>query len=126
MGEARILSPDEILAVEDRAVATVDVPEWGGAVRVRPLSLDDYLTLKEQHAREDGSFDDRALTQSMLQAGIVGDDGEPCFTLEQAGALLRKNTSAVGRVMKAIGQVTGSGSDVAKEAERTFRPSGES
>lgn len=120
------LTPDAILAADDRPVATLEVPEWGGSIRVRALSLDDYLSLKQQHTTEDGELDDRELTKAMLQGGIVDETGEPCFTLEQAESLLKKNTAVIGRVMKAIGQVTGSDAQVAKDAERTFRPSPES
>lgn len=117
---AKFLSPDEILAADDRPVASLEVPEWGGSIRVRALSLDDYLSLKEQHTI-DGEADERELSKAMLQAGIVDETGEPCFTLEQATELLKKNTTPLGRVMKAIGQVTGSDAQVVKDAEATFR-----
>lgn len=124
MSEPRFLTPDEILQADDRPVATINVPEWGGTIRVRALSLDDYLSLKEQHMR-DGQEDERGLTTAMLQAGIVDQDGEACFTLEQARSLLNKSAVPLGRVMKAIGQVTGSDGAKASEAAATFRPSAE-
>ena len=117
--ELRFLSADELLNVDDRPVASLEVQEWGGSIRVRALALGDYLSLKEQHTRPDGEADERELSIAMLQAGIVDEQGEPMLTLEQARQLLRKNAVPLGRVMKAIGQVTGT-DDVAKEAEATF------
>jgi hypothetical protein len=123
--DLKLLTPDEILAADDRPVATLEVPEWGGSIRVRALSLDDYLGLKEKHMI-DGNTDERGLSTAMLQAGIVGEDGESCFTIDQARLLLDKSAVPLGRVMKAIGQVTGADAETAKVAAATFRPSSES
>jgi hypothetical protein len=112
------LTPDAILEADDRPTADVEVPEWGGHVRVRALSLESYLDLKEQ-----AGDDERQLTRMMLHEALVGEDGEPMLTLEQAGALLDKSATAIGKVMQAIANVTGSGGDVLTEAQRTFRSS---
>lgn len=112
------LTAEAIIDADDRPCADVDVPEWGGCVRVRALSLDGYLDLKER-----AGDDERMLTRMMLREAIVGEDGEPMLTDDQAGALLDKSAAAIGKVMQAIAAVTGTGGDVLTGAERTFRAS---
>jgi hypothetical protein len=117
----RFLSAEDVEAVNDRPTVDLEVPEWGGWVRVRALSLGAYLDIKREATDADGRDNEDELTARMLAAALVGDDGAPMFSLERARGLRDKSASALGLVMQAVASVTGSGGDVLEEAERTFR-----
>lgn len=118
---APFLSAEQIEDADDRPVMPVDVPEWGGRVRVRALSLDAYLDIKDAATNADGSENERQLTALILQAALVDEDGEPMFDLAGAERLRGKSSTAVGKVMRAAAAVTGMTPEVQAEAERTFR-----
>jgi hypothetical protein len=117
----RFLTADEVHAADDLACAELEVPEWGGWLRVRALSLDAYLTIKESASELDGSENERDLTTRMLAAGLVDGNGHPMFDQEGAARLLDKSATAVGKVMQAIAAVAGVTPEATLEAERTFR-----
>ena len=78
-----LLSKDAILLAQDRPTLDVDVPEWGGTVRVREMSGNqraeyEQLTLKRDQADADATADNiRAI---VVAACAVDDAGEPLFT----------------------------------------------
>lgn len=90
---ANILSRDAILAAEDRRFVEVEVPEWGGSVRVASLTaaqLLEYLSLARKEGSEHVGW--------LLAACIVDGDGKPLFTPGDVPALQAKSPSAVLRL----------------------------
>src|ERR687888_295975 len=45
---ASILTLDQIAAAQDRPEIVVDVPEWGGSVKIRGLTYDQIAVAREQ------------------------------------------------------------------------------
>jgi hypothetical protein len=117
----RFLTAQEVEAADDLPCAELEVPEWGGWLRVRALSLNTYLSIKESAAQLDGSENERELTVSMLSAALVDENGHAMFDREGAARLLDKSATAVGKVMQAIARVAGVSPEAVLEAERTFR-----
>jgi hypothetical protein len=128
----KVLSGAEILAAQDLPVEPVPVPEWGGSVMVKGLSLAAYEEIQEK-CTVNGDVDGSEANVHMLAATIMenraepdedgGDvepDWQPAFSLEQARLLRDKSVVAVGRVLGKAGTLTGLGEDVTAEAERTF------
>lgn len=123
-GKRRILDLDAIRAADDRPIVEVDVPEWGGTVLIRPLSLDAFLRLREASTGPGGETDERRLTAELLAAALVGEDGEPLCTVEQAAELSSKSATALGRVMQAIADASGATQEALIDAQRRFPAGG--
>jgi hypothetical protein len=106
----KILSKEELLANRGLPEDVVEVPELGGAVRVRGLSRKEFLRLNEG---DDGyDFEDRALAAGML---------EPKLTIEEVSQLrdLSPGMELQEVVMK-INELSGVGKDAAKEAYKSL------
>lgn len=96
-----VVSLDQIRAADDTRAAEgvlVDVPEWGGAVRVRGLTRGEARTLGTEGAT---TSDAETFT---LHHGLV----DPRVTMEEAAALLdEKGFAATERVLVAILDLSG-------------------
>lgn len=95
------LDADHILKADDRRYEDVDVPEWGGTVRVRSLGA------KERDAFEvsilTGKGKNRDVNLKNLRAKLVilsacDESGKPIFTVDQLEALGEKSAAAMERV----------------------------
>lgn len=98
-----ILSAEEIRAAKDIREDIVPVPEWGGAVRIRGLSLKQIAAVATASMRRNqrtGQDDaDRELMMMMtLIEGII----EPKFTMADVPWLQEKSAVACTKVVQAI------------------------
>lgn len=90
------LTRDAILAADDRRFTEVNVPEWGGAVRICGMNAAQLLEYHEVQARGGSEH-----VGWLLAACVVDDSGQPVFTAEDADALRHKSPAAVLRVFNA-------------------------
>jgi hypothetical protein len=120
-----LLTRDAILGADDRRTEDVEVPEWGGTVRVRALSgaeRDAYEASLVQF-RGDGT---QKLTLANARARLVylsacDEEGERLFTKEQdVNALGKKSASALQRVWEAASRLSGLKDEDVKKAAETF------
>jgi hypothetical protein len=108
---SEFLSVEQILAANDLPSEIVDVPEWGGRVKIQGLSRASYDAIAKaaevtvpatgpgQQAttrRDDDKFSDL-----LFVACVV----EPKFTTEHIPALRGKSLGALNRVYQGIGRV---------------------
>lgn len=105
-----LLSRDAILAAEDRPTEDVDVPEWGGTVRLRALSG------AERDAFETSLLDQRGKPAAarlqnfrarLLAASIVGEDGQRLFTDKDIVALGAKSGAVIDRLFERARRLSG-------------------
>lgn len=99
------LTLEKIQSAEDIREDVVDVPEWGGSVKVRGVSKaawDKWLVLPSEDG-EDAAF--------LLSEALV----EPQVTPEQALALRDKSAAALNRIEAAVSRLSS-----AEGAERRF------
>lgn len=114
------LSKDDILKADDLPVEEVDVPEWGGTVRVRGLTGTerDRFEFQMAAARKDPS-------KSQVRAEIVGrcmvdEDGKRLFTDHEIVKLGTKSGAALDRVFDVVRDLSGMGDDAVEEAAEDF------
>lgn len=113
--EPKILSVSDILDAADLAEEVVEIPEWGGAVRVRALTLEEQLAISKA-ATVNGEADvERAGLLSLLHSIV-----EPKFSEEHLVLLGKKNGRAVLRVLKVVQRLSGLSEEVVKQAKATF------
>jgi hypothetical protein len=111
----RILSVDELLGVHDRPSKVVEMPEWGGAVKVQALSLGAFQDAQEA-ATVAGDVDEMKLAVELIVRGVV----DPQLSSEHAAELRDKSIAAVMRLMNEIANLSGVTEEALKQAERQF------
>jgi hypothetical protein len=92
--ETKILTAGDILGAQDVQFETVEVPEWGGSVRLRSLT-----------ARQIAKFVDSKREDSATLAvalSIVDADGNQQFTEADCERLKDRNISAIMRIQEAV------------------------
>jgi hypothetical protein len=103
-----ILSADEIFAAKDIEERTVDVPQWGGAVRIRTFSkrqatdMSKRATVKDRHTGKESVDNDR-LEALLFAEGII----EPKFTVDDYEQLQEKSAVAISVILRAIMDASG-------------------
>jgi hypothetical protein len=125
------LSKDDIFKAEDLPTRDVEVPEWGGVVRVRALSGSDRDAYDASmlRAQSDGSVlrvpGSRAKLVSLC---IVKDDGDPMFNEFDIGRLAQKSATALDRVVNAVVELSALSDEAVGELEGNSdaAPSGDS
>jgi len=90
-----VLSRSEILDVVTLETEAVTVPEWGGEVLVRALTLGQHLALQEKSTGDYAH--DAAL---LLIASVVDGGGNPILNPDDADALCKSRASAANTVLE--------------------------
>jgi enoyl reductase-like protein len=102
------LSRDEILGADDHKYEDVDVPEWGGAVRVRSMTASVRDRIEESFLDKKrgsmGALDN--MRAKVVAASVVDEHGKLLFTEADVKALGRKSSAPVNRVFSAAQRVS--------------------
>lgn len=103
-----LLTKAEILAAADVPHEEVDVPEWGGMVRVQTM------TGEARDRYEQAVFDSKSgkarlenIRAKLVAASIVDENGDLVFSDEDIKALGRKSAKALDRVFEAARRLSG-------------------
>jgi hypothetical protein len=107
----KLLTADEILQAEDIITMEVDVPEWGGSVKLRSLSGADAMRFIEAVGKKAGSAVD------IVALCAVDDAGNPLFTEEQWDKLKTKSLRAILRLQRAALEINGLTEESAAQAK---------
>lgn len=98
------LTRDQIRAAKDSTVEKVPVPEWGGDLFVKTLSVADIERMEGGKDKE-ASTDKRTLARALVLAAC-DEDGEAIFAMDDAAWLHEeKNGSVLMRIVDAIKRV---------------------
>lgn len=100
----KLLSRADILRANDLPTREVEVPEWGGTVRVRTMTAKDRDAFDSAilEAHQDGRSAPENVRARYAAACIIDDKGKPIFTEEDIAALGAKSGAALSRVYEAI------------------------
>lgn len=113
--KGKMLTVAQILEAQDLEERVVDVPEWGGVVRVRGFTKAQQQQMRKQATVAEEVDSDR-LELLMFVHGVV----DPKFSPDQAGLLQQKSAGLVDRVLTAVLEVSGMTKDALKKAEKSF------
>ena len=111
-----LLTKTEILSANDLKTEDVNVPEWGGAVRVRSFTGRERDAFEASMVRGEGK--DRKVDLSNMRARLVGltvidEAGLRLFSDEEVDLLGAKSGAALDRVFAVAQHLNGlSGADV--------------
>ena len=96
-----LLTRQEINAIEDLRSETVDVPEWGGEVRIIQLT---FAAAQGMFNKKVEDFDPRL---RLIAACLVDDAGAPIFSEEDLGELGGKNAEVIARLWRKCVEING-------------------
>lgn len=98
-----LLTREQILAADDLPSKEVEVPEWGGSVKVRSITAKDRDEFEQAliAARQAKRVAPENVRARYVAACIVGEDGKPLFTAKDVEALGQKSFAALERVYQA-------------------------
>ena len=111
-----LLSKTAILAAQDLQTEDVEVPEWGGTVRVRSFTGRERDAFEASMVRGEGR--DRKVDLTNMRARLVGltvidETGQRLFTDDEVDLLGAKSGAALDRVFAVAQKLNGlSGADV--------------
>ena len=127
MSGLKLLNADEILGKDDSQYEDVDVPEWGGTVRVRSLTADERDAFDESITKLSGNG--KGQTREIIMKGIraklvsrslIDDKGDRLFTDAQVETLGKKNATVLDRLFAIAQRLSGlSKDDVEKLAGKS-------
>ena len=111
VAKKRLLDGAAILAAQDLGYEDVEVPEWGGKVRIKALSAGEYLqfTRDVEAARKEGSDGTSGPLFMGLFVGacLVDEAGERLFEGEGSQAILTKNLRPLQRLFEVAARLNG-------------------
>jgi hypothetical protein len=98
-----VLSKDQILRADDMDFEVVDVPEWGGKVRIKTLTGNERDAYEQSIIDQKGNVNGPKLygaSARLVALTAVDDDGKLLFTQADAKALGEKSAQALNRVFE--------------------------
>ncbi len=116
-GHVKILSLSDILAAPDLEERTVEIPEWGGAVRVRALSRGDIKKAYRLGTDRKGEIDADAIERYLVCWASV----EPKITPPDFDKLAAKNAGPVAKIIDAVLGLSGVDKAALERARESFR-----
>lgn len=121
----KLLTKTQILEARDLTFEDVDVPEWGGTVRVRALSgwerdrFEDGLMTGRGKKRQVSMQNARARLAALT---IIDEEGQPLFAEADTQALGRKSAAALERVFEVAMRLAGISDGDMEEMTENFTP----
>ena len=107
-----MLSREAILEAQDLKTETVEIPEWGGAVLVRGLTVGEVSRIVNMATPKGGTLNVLNSAVWTFIAGVV----DPKFTEEDFDAL-KKKSAAILRAVKVINRLSGINEDADSVAD---------
>lgn len=121
-----LLGRDAILGAVDLAHVDVDVPEWGGVVRVRMLTGGERDAFEAGTVVRHGKKIDTNLVNIRARLAalcVVDEAGARVFSEADAEALGQKSAAALNRVFEAARQLNGLTEEASDAAASQFQES---
>lgn len=133
-----ILTRDQILNSKDIETKAVSVPEWGGEVLVRALSLKEAnewrksmlkpvptVDKKSGKTTIDLQFDQQLAEMAnvwMVSIAVVDESGNRVFSSADIEALSGKSLAPIARIVETVMEISGLNQKAADDAEKNSEP----
>ena len=116
----KLLAKNDIETCDDLVTEDVEVPEWGGTVRVRSMTARDkdsfdMRLVKLQEGGKSAEINRRNIRASLVVASVIDDKGERLFSDDDVEMLGAKNGVAIDRVFAVASRLSLLNPDDAEE-----------
>ncbi len=118
-----LLTRDQILTVDDSSSEDVEVPEWGGTVRVKGMTGTERDKFEAASLKGKGKNRDVNLANlraRLVAASVVDEEGQLLFKPYDVEALGRKSAAALGRVYDVAQRLAGLSDEDVDELTEDF------
>lgn len=118
-----ILGRKQVDAAPDLQTKDVDVPEWGGTVRLRELSAKDRSLIEATTIGAKGQAVEvrieafKTLRERTVVACLIDEDGNRLYKDNEAGFLGQKSGQVVERLFQVVQELSGMTLAAVKDAE---------
>jgi len=119
-----LLNKEQIKSVSDLETLDVEVPEWGGTVRLKSLTgaeRDRFEAGVVQGQGRNTTVNMQNLRAKLVAQSAIGEDGKPLFTEEDVKWLGEKSAKALNRLFNAAQQLSGLSESDVKELAGNFK-----
>jgi hypothetical protein len=117
------LDKKAILSAQDLKYEDVEVPEWGGTVRVKELSAGERdqfeaLTTKITFRNNKQEFEPTLenIRAKLVALSVVDENGNNLFTTADVKELAKKSASAMNRICEVASRLSGLGDEQTQAA----------
>lgn len=110
-----MLTADALLGAQDREEKIVEMPEWGGSVKIAALSLGAFQDAQER-ATVNGEVDEKRMAVELIVAGMI----DPKLDDNAAAQLRDKSIGSLTKLMLEIATLSKVREADLKAAERKF------
>ena len=118
-----LLNKDQIKSVSDLETQEVDVPEWGGTVRLKSLTgteRDRFEASVVQGQGRNTTVNMQNLRAKLVALSAIDEQGNPLFTEEDVKWLGGKSAKALNRLFNAAQSLSGLSESDVKELTANF------
>lgn len=123
------LSKQDIFSAAPRTLE-LPVPEWGGSIKVRPVTLEEQGKLSDlakRHASSNAITKLKECTLPLLQWTILDEEGKPLFTKEELVELMNHTpAAAVLRIQDFVLNQSGLTEESRRALEKNLRTTSDS
>lgn len=119
-----LLNKEQIKSVSDLETLDVEVPEWGGTVRLKSLTgaeRDRFEAGVVQGQGRNTTVNMQNLRAKLVAQSAIGEDGKPLFTEEDVKWLGEKSAKALNRLFNAAQSLSGLSESDVKELAGNFK-----
>jgi hypothetical protein len=109
-GNNHFLTRDQILTVPDIVTEEVNIPQWGGSVRVRSLTMQQRGRFEFTHMDRKGVNYAEAVTMMrarLVALAVVDHEGKRLFSDADVDTLNQKNPAAIETIFKVAMRLSG-------------------
>ena len=100
-----MLNRDLILKAKDLKTVDVDIPEWGGSIRLQTMTGYARQEYYRTTAGKDGT--PKNVMEALIVACAIDDKGQPLFSKADVSELSQKSSIAISRVFEAAAELNG-------------------
>lgn len=105
METGKVLKAEEILRCDDLHTELVECKEWGGSVKIRPLTMQDRQEIHFGSMSSEGQSEPSKFNVLCFIKGVM----EPIFKASDYEALSKKNGKVIMDVLDRIWAISGMG-----------------
>jgi hypothetical protein len=110
-----LIDKTTILAALDLKSTEIEVPEWGGSVRLREMSGAAITQFWESCRDEKGNVIRTVVQSNLLKLSLVDEHDQPLFGDDDIAALMAKNAAVLAKLFDAAQKLNGMGDPKAAE-----------
>lgn len=114
-----ILNREQILGITDMDVLTLEIPEWGGEIKVRPMNGSERSRYESSiYSMTQGRSEALGAAKKWILSRVIcDDDGKPLFNDRDANLLFDKSAKALSRIWEKVEELSGVKADDVADAE---------